>query len=82
MRTRSKRYAENKKAVVTAEEASVYGGLGSAVCEALSKISVPIGIVGIRDTFGTSASNYEELLEYYHLTPGDIAAEAKSTLGQ
>ncbi|MDF2533537.1 MAG: transketolase subunit, partial [Clostridia bacterium] len=51
------------KAVVTAEEHSVIGGLGSAITEALRlEKNLPIEFVGIKDTFGTSASNYDELL--------------------
>lgn len=57
------------RAVVTAEEHSIIGGLGSAVTEALRKeTNLPIEYVGIKDSFGTSASNYDELLEYYGLT--------------
>jgi len=75
-----KRYAGGKRCVVTAEEASIYGGLGSAICEALAQEAVPVGVLGIRDSFGTSASNYEELLKYYHLMPEDIAAKIRATL--
>jgi transketolase len=57
------------KAVVTAEEHSVIGGLGSAIAEALrGETNLPIEFVGIKDSFGTSAHNYDELLEYYGLT--------------
>lgn len=57
------------KAVVTAEEHSVIGGLGSAVAKALrGETKLPIEFVGIEDRFGTSAYNYDELLEYYGLT--------------
>lgn len=57
------------KAVVTAEEHSVIGGLGSAIAEALrGETNLPIEFIGIKDSFGTSAHNYDELLEYYGLT--------------
>jgi transketolase len=57
------------KAVVTAEEHSVIGGLGSAIAEVLrGETNLPIEFVGIKDVFGTSAHNYDELLEYYGLT--------------
>lgn len=57
------------RAVVTAEEHSIIGGLGSAVTEALRReTNLPIEYVGIKDSFGTSANNYDELLEYYGLT--------------
>ena len=76
--------AAGMKAAVTVEEASIYGGLGSAVCEALcagpKESRIPVGVVGIQDSFGTCAQSYEELLTYYHLTPEDIVAKVKSTL--
>jgi transketolase len=57
------------KAVVVAEEHSVIGGLGSAISDALIESkNLPLSLVGIEDRFGTSASNYEELLQYYGLT--------------
>ena len=58
--------------VVTAEEHSVVGGLGSAIAEVLKKECIPIEFVGIEDTFGCSAHNYEELLEYHGLTKKHI----------
>jgi transketolase len=60
--------AKDCKAVVTAEEHSVVGGLGSAVAEALCKSYKPIEFVGIKDEFGCSAHNYLELLDHYGLT--------------
>ena len=76
--------AKGMKAAVTVEEASVIGGLGSAVCEALAagpdESRIRTLRVGIRDCFGTSAQHYEELLTEYHLTPADIAAKAKEAL--
>ena len=76
--------AKGMKAAVIVEEASVFGGLGSAVCEALAEGPDDSRIkalrMGIQDCFGTSAQHYEELLEAYHLTPADIAAKAKAAL--
>ena len=37
-----KMYCKGMKGVVTAEEHSIYGGLGSAICEALSSEKIPI----------------------------------------
>lgn len=65
--------AKGCKAVVTAEEHSVVGGLGSAIAETLRKTSTPIEFIGINDTFGCSAHNYDELLAYYHLTEAHVA---------
>jgi len=75
-----KRYCQSMKGVVTAEEHSIHCGLGSAVCEALSTSGLPIEILGINDTFGRSAENYNLLLEYYHLMPEDIASKIRLVL--
>ena len=76
--------AKGMKAAVTVEEASVIGGLGSAVCEALAEGCADCRVktlrMGIMDCFGTSAQKYEELLVEYHLTPADIAKTAKEAL--
>ena len=77
-------YAAGMRAAVTAEEASIYGGLGSAICETLcsgnSACRLPVLRVGIEDCFGTSAQKYSELLAAYHLTSKDIAAKVKQAL--
>jgi transketolase len=73
--------AKGMKAVVTAEEHSVIGGLGSAIAEALRlEKGAPLDFVGIEDVFGTSALNYDELLEYYHLTAQDIMDKIRGLL--
>ena len=73
--------AKGMKAVVPAEEHSVIGGLGSAIAEALRlEKGVPLDFVGIEDVFGTSALNYEELLEHYGLTAQAITAKIKGLL--
>lgn len=51
--------------VVTVEEHSIIGGLGSAVCECLSeKHPVPVYRIGIRDVFGESGPAVELLKKY------------------
>jgi len=60
--------ASGCKGIVTAEEHSVIGGLGSAVCEALRLEPKPVEFVGIQDIYGVSAHNYEELLSHYGIT--------------
>ena len=75
-----KGYCAGMKGVVTAEEHSIYGGLGSAICEALSAEKIAIEIVGINDSFGRSAEDYDILLEKYGLTPAEIAARARKLL--
>lgn len=66
--------------IVTAEEHSIVGGLGSAVCEVLSeKAPTPVVRVGVRDTYGISGPALE-LLEYHKLTAPHIAAAAKQAI--
>jgi transketolase len=72
--------AEKTGAVVTAEEHSVIGGLGAAVCEALcASCPVPVMRVGVQDTFGRSGK-VPELLEMYGLTAQNIAENARRAI--
>jgi len=74
--------ARKTGAVVTAEEHSIIGGLGSAVAECLAENEpVPMGRVGTKDTFGESGEA-EELLEKYGLTAADIVAKVKETISR
>lgn len=73
-------HARGMRAVVTAEEHSIIGGLGSAVAEALRREGCPIEFVGLPDCFGTSARNYDQLLEHYQLTAQAIQAAVKTLL--
>lgn len=62
------------KNVVTAEEHSVIGGLGSAVAELLSEnLPVPLRRIGILDQFGVSGDP-QELKNFFKLTAADIVA--------
>ncbi|MBO8138499.1 MAG: transketolase family protein [Desulfotomaculum sp.] len=64
--------ARETGAVVTAEEHSIIGGLGSAVAEVLCEhCPVPMKRVGVRDVFGQSGKP-AELMEHYGLTAGAI----------
>jgi transketolase len=66
--------------VVTVEEHSIIGGLGSAVCETLSeRCPVPVLRVGLNDTFGESGKP-EELLKAYGLTAENIVQQVKKGL--
>jgi transketolase len=66
--------------VVTAEDHSIIGGLGSAVAEVLGeKHPTRIKRVGWRDLYGESAPN-EPLLEKYGLTPKHVAQAARDLL--
>lgn len=72
--------AQKTRCVITAEEHSVIGGLGSAVSEFLSAAyPVPVHRIGVRDEFGQSGTA-EDLLKAYHLMPEDIAAQALKVL--
>lgn len=63
--------------VVTAEEHSVIGGLGSAVCDALCKMNpVPVCKIGIQDVFGESGPA-EELVAKYGLDGAGIYKTVK-----
>ena len=65
--------ANKTKFVVTVENHSVIGGLGSAVCECLSeKAPQRVYRIGVNDTFGQSGTP-AELLEYYGLDSLSIA---------
>ena len=67
--------------VVTVEEHSVYGGMGSAVAELLSeKHPVPVTRIGMT-TFGTSGEP-DELLAYFGLDAAGIARRVRETLGK
>ena len=72
--------ARNSGAIVTAEEHNVIGGLGSAVCEAVSEACpVPVLRVGVEDSFGRSGK-VPELLEIYGLTAENIASKARAAV--
>lgn len=63
--------------VVTAEEHSIIGGLGSAVCELLAEeYPVKVTRIGVKDVFGQSGSP-AALLEHYGLTAADIVKACK-----
>ena len=72
--------AKETKFIVTAEEHSVIGGLGSAVSEFLSEIyPTLVKKVGIYDVFGQSGKA-EELLEKYDLTATKLISVIKENL--
>jgi transketolase len=69
-------------ALVTAEEHSVYGGLGAAVCEVTAwRHPVPVERVGIQDRYGESGPP-KALLEKYGLTPAAIADAARRAISR
>ena len=68
--------AKETGCIVTAEEHTIIGGLGSAVAEVVcSEYPVPVKMVGIEDKFGKSGKP-NELLELYGLTAENIVKKA------
>ena len=69
--------AKECKKIITLEDHSIIGGLGSAVSEVLTE-EYPCKIVrmGIKDQFGKSGKA-EELLKYFKLTYNDIMEKVK-----
>jgi transketolase len=64
--------AQQCKAIVSVEEHQVYGGLGSAISEVLTKhLLVPLEMIGIEDTFGESGKP-TDLLQKFKLTSFNI----------
>lgn len=69
--------AKETKRIITMEDHSIIGGLGSAVCEVLSEeYPCKVTRMGMKDTFGKSGKA-EKLLEYFGLTKDAIIEEIK-----
>lgn len=67
--------------VVTAEEHSIIGGLGSAVAELLGEHRpTPMKRIGLGDVFGTSGEP-DELMAHFGLTASDISKAVRGLLG-
>lgn len=74
--------AQQTGAVVTCEEHTIFGGLGSAVAEVLVEhCPVPMARVGVEDSFGESGLP-DQLLEKYGLTSVHIIEEAKAVIAR
>jgi transketolase len=72
--------ARDTGALVTCEEHSIIGGLGSAVAEVLAENApAPLERVGVLDTFGESGTP-DALLAKYNLTVADIVRAAKRVI--
>ena len=73
-------YAKKTKKIVTVEEHSVIGGLGSAVCDCLSE-NMPAQVlkIGINDVYGESGPAVK-LLEKYGLTCNGICDSIRTFL--
>ncbi len=69
--------ANDTGAIVTAEEHSIIGGLGSAVSEVVCEtVPVPVVRVGVNDTYGKSGPAVD-LLKLFGLSAENIVAKAK-----
>lgn len=72
--------AQETKFIITAEEHSVIGGLGSAVSEFLSEVHpTKVKKLGLYDKFGQSGKA-NELLEKYELTAAKLVAMVKKNM--
>ena len=72
--------AKKTKAIITAEEHQIHGGLGSAVAEVLSAhFPTPLEFVAINDTFGESGDP-DKLLEKYNCTHNNISLAVKKVI--
>ncbi|MBD3380330.1 MAG: transketolase family protein [Candidatus Omnitrophica bacterium] len=66
--------------VLTVEEHSVYGGMGSAVAEVLvENCPVPMKMMGVKGEFGVSGEP-DQLYEHFGLTEGHIVEEAEKLI--
>ena len=69
-------------AMVSVEEHSIYGGLGSAVAEVLAgELPLPLEILGIKDVFGESGA-YEAILSKHGLDKLAVAAAARKAISR
>jgi len=73
--------ARRSRAVVSVEEHSVHGGLGSACAEVLMQAGVHVAfkIVGIPDEY-TMTGSQQEIFNYYGITPEGLAQNAAHLL--
>ena len=69
--------SKKSKFVVTVENHSIIGGLGSAICELLSeKYPIKVHRIGINDEFGQSGAS-EDLMKFYGLDSISITEKIK-----
>lgn len=72
--------AKETKAVITAEEHNIIGGLGEAVCSCLSeKHPTKVARVGVNDTFGHSGPA-QDLLKQFGLSAAHLVEVAESLM--
>ena len=71
------REAKGMRAIVTAEEHNVIGGLASTVALALRGSAISMEYVAVEDSFGQSARSADELMAHYGLTAENIVSKVK-----
>jgi transketolase len=71
-------------AILTAENHSIIGGLGSAVAETVAEAGLgrPLRRIGLRDTFAEGSLNAPYLFDKYGLSTQSLVDEAWSVLGR
>lgn len=70
------------RAVVTAEEHQLNGGLGDSICQLLAReLPTPVEMVGVNDSFGESGTP-DELMTKYGLDKTDIVAAVERVLAR
>lgn len=73
--------AKNTRTILTIEDHSKIGGLGSAVCEYISEhCPIKVKKIGVPDEFGMSAKA-EELYEHFNMTTDDIVDQVRILMG-
>jgi len=77
------RAARETRGIITAEEHSIIGGLGEAVCAVVAEVgvSVRVGRIGVKDVFGESGQA-SELLDKFGLRAANIVAKAHEIFKQ
>jgi transketolase len=73
--------AQETQAIVTAEDHSIVGGLGAAVCEVVAETCPAIvRRIGLRDTFASSGREPAKLLAHYRMDWREIARQAQEAV--
>ncbi len=78
-----RRAVEQTRAIVTAEDHNIIGGLGSAVCELVAEMGgATVRRVGLRDIFASSGRDPKKLLAHYGMDHREIVAQARQALAE
>jgi transketolase len=68
------------RGIITMEEHSIIGGLGSIITFILRGWPIPVECIAINDQFGQSALTYESLLAHYHLNEEEVVKTVRKIL--